>query len=126
MDRTRPVVVAQSSRSCRQASRRSAGSSERISNRTVAAVELRLDVRHDLDPVHHEIGDQAVDLSVLHDHADQPSSTQVALAEFCADEVLVVEASHADRLGRPHTERATLPLVGHADERSARRGRVHG
>ena len=79
----------------------------------VAAVELRLDVRHDLDSVDHEIGDQAVDLSVLHDHADQPSSTQIALAELCAGEVLVVEASHADRLGRTaHTTRG--PSVDHA------------
>jgi hypothetical protein len=80
----------------------------------VAAVELRLDVRHDLDPVDHEIGDQAVDLSVLHDHADQPSSTQIALAELCAGEVLVVEASHADRLGR--TAHATRDsAAGRAD-----------
>jgi hypothetical protein len=66
----------------------------------VAAVQLRLDVRHDLDPVDDEIGNQAVDLGVLHDHTDHPRSTQVALAELCAGEVLVVEASHADRLGR--------------------------
>ena len=31
---------------------------------------------------------------------DQPSSTQVALAELCAGKVLVVEASHADRPSR--------------------------
>ena len=66
----------------------------------MTTVELRLDVRHHLDPVDHKIGDQAVDLGVLHDHADHPRSTQVAFAELCAGEVLVVEASHADRLGR--------------------------
>ena len=62
------------------------------------AVELDLDVRHDLDPVDHEVGNQAVYLGVLHDHADQPGPTQVALAELRAGEVLVVEASHAHRL----------------------------
>lgn len=84
----------------------------------VSAVELRLDVRHHLDPVDHEIGDQAVDLGVLHDHADHPRSTQVAFAEFCAGEVLVVEASHADRLGRtadatpgPAETRLTVPFA---------------
>src|SRR5687768_5063919 len=66
----------------------------------MTAVELRLDVRHHLDPVDHKIGDQAVDLGVLHDHADHPRSAQVAFAELCAAEVLVVEASHANRLGR--------------------------
>jgi hypothetical protein len=66
----------------------------------VPAVELGLHVRHDLDPVDHEVGDQAVYLGVLHDHADQPRPTQVALAELRAGEVLLVEASHADRLGR--------------------------
>jgi hypothetical protein len=77
----------------------------------VTAVELRLDVRHHLDPVDHEIGDQAVDLGVLHDHADHPRSTQVAFAELCAGEVLVVEASHADRLGRAaHATRGSAAL----------------
>ncbi|GIM94500.1 hypothetical protein Ato02nite_062930 [Paractinoplanes toevensis] len=66
----------------------------------MTTVELGLDVRHHLDPVDHKIGDQAVDLDVLHDHADQPRSAQVALAEFRAGEVLILEASHADRLGR--------------------------
>lgn len=62
-------------------------------------VELGLDVRHDLDPVHYEIGNQAVYLGVLHDHADQPGPAEVALAELGASEVLVIEASHANRLG---------------------------
>ena len=72
----------------------------------MAAVQLRLDVRHDLDAVDDEMGDQAVDLSVLHDHADEPSLTQVALPELCAGEVLVVEASHAHRLWREPSARA--------------------
>ena len=45
-------------------------------------------------------GDQAVYHGVLHDHADQPGPTQVALAELRAGEILVVEASHAHRLVR--------------------------
>jgi hypothetical protein len=65
----------------------------------VPVVELGLDVRHDLDPVHHEVGDQSVYLGVLHHHADQPSPAEVALAELGASEVLVIEASHTDRLG---------------------------
>ncbi|GAA2371081.1 hypothetical protein GCM10010170_072330 [Dactylosporangium salmoneum] len=65
----------------------------------MTTVELCLNVRHHLDPVDHKIGDQAVDLGVLHDHADHPRSTQVGFAEFCTGEVLIVEASHADRLG---------------------------
>ena len=36
----------------------------------VAAVELGLDVGHDVDPVDHEAGDHAVDDDVLHDDAD--------------------------------------------------------
>ena len=79
----------------------------------VAVVELRLDVRHHLHAVDHEVGDQAVDLNVLHDNTDQPRPTQVAFAELRVGEVFVVEASHADRLGRtPHT-RPDLPRVGH-------------
>ena len=82
----------------------------------VTAVELRLDVRHHLDAVDHEVGDQTVDLGVLHDHADQPRPTQVALAELRAGEVLVVEASHADRLSLAGTlakghRRSTQPLL---------------
>lgn len=82
----------------------------------LTAVELRLDVRHHLDPVDHEIGDQAVDLGVLHDHTDHPRSTQVAFAKLCAGDVLIVEASHADRLGRTaHTTRdsaaASVPFI---------------
>jgi hypothetical protein len=66
----------------------------------VPAVELSLDVRHDLDPVDHEAGDQAVDFGVLNDDADQPGSAQVALAELRADEILV-DASHADSVTSP-------------------------
>jgi len=65
----------------------------------VPAVELGLDVRRHLDPVHYETGNQAVYLGVLHDHADQPGPAEVALAELGASEVLVIEASHTDRLG---------------------------
>jgi hypothetical protein len=68
----------------------------------VAAVELRLDVRHHLHAVDHKVGDQTLDLNVLHDHADQTRPTQVALAELRVGEVFVVEPSHADRLSRSH------------------------
>ena len=64
----------------------------------VPTVQLGLDVRHDLDAVDHEVGDEAVYLGVLHHHADQPRPTEVALAELRTGEILVVEASHADRL----------------------------
>ena len=82
--------------------------------RGFAAVEFRLDVRHHLHAVDHKVGDQTVDLSALHDHADQTCPTQVALAELRAGEVLVVEASHADRLslvqigGTSHTGPALM------------------
>ena len=65
----------------------------------VAAVELRVDVWHHLDPVDLQVGDQAVDLHVLHDNTDQSRPTQVALAELRPSQVLVVEAPHRDRVG---------------------------
>ena len=66
----------------------------------IRAAYSKIELCADLDSVDHQVGDQAIDLGVLHDHADHPRSTEVTLAELCAGEVLVVEASHADRLGR--------------------------
>ena len=54
----------------------------------MAAVELGLDVGRHLDAVDDEVGDQSVDLGVLHDHADQAGAAQVALAELRAGQVL--------------------------------------
>lgn len=48
----------------------------------MSAVEFCLDERHELDPVHHEIGHQAVDLRVFQNYADQACSSQIALAEL--------------------------------------------
>ena len=53
---------------------------------------------HHLDPVDHQVGDQAVDLGVLHHHADQAGPAEVALAELGTGQVLVIETSHANSL----------------------------
>lgn len=80
-----------------QASRRSDGSSDRISSRTgcwrsssastYGITGTPLTTRLATRPR----------LGILHDHADQPRPAQVALAELRA-EILVIDASHADRL----------------------------
>ncbi len=58
-------------------------------------VELCLDVLGDLDPVHHEVGDEPFDHGVLHDDADQACPGQIALAELCTVQVLVDISFHA-------------------------------
>jgi hypothetical protein len=84
----------------------------------VPAVELRLDVRHHLYAVDHQVGDQTVDLNVLHDHTDQPRPTQVALAQLRAREVFVVEVSHADRLSRTARTQTNRLSPGGATQRT--------
>ncbi len=59
----------------------------------MASVELGLDVARHLDAVDHEVGDQAVDLGVLHDHPDQPGTVEHALAELRPGQVLVHESA---------------------------------
>jgi hypothetical protein len=48
------------------------------------AIELGIDTPHELDSVDHKTGNQAVYLGVLHDHADQRGTAEVALAELRA------------------------------------------
>ena len=65
----------------------------------MASVELGLDVTGHLDAVDHEVGDEPVDLGVLHDDADQAGAGQVALAELGTGQVLLDESLHALTVG---------------------------
>jgi len=61
----------------------------------MAPVEPGLDIRHHLDPVHHQVADQPVDDSIPHHHPDQTGASQVALPEFGLRQVLVLKSRYA-------------------------------
>jgi hypothetical protein len=69
------------------------GRSDQQSNR-LSPVKLGLDVRGHLNPVDHQITDQALNDGVLHDHPDQPGTSQVTLSELGVGQVLVSESRH--------------------------------